>query len=235
MKVAEERRFRDYRTDIVLDARQLRVALRRLRQLTRSGAQTELDLDETIDETCRNAGEIELIFRAPRRNDVRLLLLMDVGGTMDPHYDPVSQLLTALHEERGLRDFQTYYFHNTIYDHLYTSGRMLRADEIATGDILRRLDGRWKLAVVGDAAMHPAELLEPSGNIDPRRTAATPSIRWLHRIATHFDRSVWINPEQPGEWDYSQTTRVIRRLFPMFHLSVDGITDAVQALVGSRT
>jgi uncharacterized protein with von Willebrand factor type A (vWA) domain len=146
----------------------------------------------------------------------------------------VSQLLTALHEERGLRDFQTYYFHNTIYDHLYRSGRMLRADEIATGDILRRLDGRWKLAIVGDAAMHPAELLEPNGNIDPRRTAATPSIRWLHRLATHFDRSVWINPEQPGEWDYSQTTRVIRQLFPMFHLSVDGITDAVQALVGSR-
>jgi len=234
MKVAEERRFRDYRTDVVLDSRQLRVALRRMRQLTRSGAQTELDLDETVDETCRNAGEIELVFRAPRRNDVRLLLLMDVGGTMDPHFEPVSQLLTALHEERGLRDFQAYYFHNTIYDHLYTGGRMLRADEIATGDVLRRLDGRWKLAIVGDAAMHPAELLEPNGNIDPRRTAGTPSIQWLHRIATHFDRSVWINPEQPGEWDHSQTTRAIRRLFPMFHLSVDGITGAVQALVGSR-
>src|SRR5262245_7360407 len=234
MKVAEERRFRDYRTDVTLDVRQLKVALRRLRQLTRSGAQTELDLDQTVDETCRNAGEIELVFRAPRRNDVRLVLLMDVGGTMDPYFDPVSQLLTALHEERGLRAFEAYYFHNTIYDHLYTGGRMLRADEIATGDVLRRLDGRWKLAIVGDAAMHPAELLEPNGNIDPRRTGGMPSIQWLHRIATHFDRSVWINPEQPGEWDYSQTTRAIRRLFPMFHLSVDGITGAVQALVGSR-
>src|SRR5215470_10575207 len=234
MKVAEERRFADYRTDLTLDIRQMRVALRRLRQLTRTGLASELDLDETVDETCRNAGEIELVFRPPRRNDVRLLLLMDVGGTMDPYYEPVSQLLTALHEERGLRDFQAYYFHNTIYDHLYTGGRMLRADEIATGDVLRRFDGRWKLAIVGDAAMHPAELLEPNGNIDPRRTGGTPSIQWLHRIATHFDRSVWINPEQPGEWDYSQTTRAIRQLFPMFHLSVDGITDAVQALVGSR-
>src|SRR5581483_8288948 len=99
MKVAEERRFRDYRTDRTLDIRQLRTALRRMRQLTRRGEATELDLDETIDETCKNAGEIELVFRSPRRNDVRLLLLMDVGGTMEPHYEPVSQLLTALHEE----------------------------------------------------------------------------------------------------------------------------------------
>jgi len=234
MKVAEERRFNDYRTDVALDMRQLKVALRRLRQLTRSGPQTELDLDETIDETCRNAGEIEMVFRAPRRNDVRLLLLMDVGGTMDPFFEPVSRLLTALHEERGLRDFVAYYFHNTIYDHLYTKGRMLRADEIPTADVLRRLDSRWKVAIVGDAAMHPAELMEANGNIDPRRNALTPSIQWLHRIARHFDRSVWINPEAPAEWDYTQTTRMIRRLYPMFHLSADGVTAAVQALVGAR-
>ena len=198
MKVAEERRFRDYRTDLTLDLRQMRVALRRMRQLTRRGPQVELDLDETIDETCKNAGEIELVFRAPRRNDVRLLLLMDVGGTMDPHFEPVSQLLTALHEERGLRDFQSYYFHNCVYDHVYSAARMLRMDEVPTGDVLRRLDERWKVAIVGDAAMHPSELMEPNGNVDPRRTAPTTGIAWLHRIATHFDRAVWINPEPPG-------------------------------------
>ena len=235
MKVAEERRFKDYRTDLTLDLRATKVALRRLRQLTRSGPQTELDLDDTIDETCRNAGEIELVFRAPRKNDVRLLLLMDVGGTMDPHFDPVSQLLTALHEERGLRDFQAYYFHNCVYDQLYANARMLRMDAVPTGDVLRRLDPRWKVAIVGDAAMHPAELTEPMGNIDPRRAAPTAGIVWLQRVAGHFDRSVWINPEPPTEWDYTQTTRVIRRLFPMYHLSVDGLTAAVQALVGART
>jgi uncharacterized protein with von Willebrand factor type A (vWA) domain len=234
MKVAEERRFKDYRTDATLDSRQLRVALRRMRQLTRSGDATELDLDETIDGTCKNAGEIELVFRPPRRNDVRLLLLMDVGGTMEPYYEPVSQLLTALHEERGLRDFQPYYFHNCVYDHLYTNARMLKKDAIPTGDVLRRLDSRWKALFVGDAAMHPAELLEPYGNIDPRRTAPTPGIAWLHRIATHFDRSVWLNPEGPAYWE-ADTARVIRRLFPMYHLSVDGLTQAVQTLVGART
>ncbi len=234
MKVAEERRFRDYRTDLAFDHRQLRVALRRLRQLTRFGAASELDLDETIDETCKNAGEIELVFRAPRKNDVRLLLLMDVGGTMEPYYEPVSRLLTALHEERGLRDFQPYYFHNCVYDSVYSQARMLRHDAVPTGDVLRRLDGRWKVVLVGDAAMHPAELLEPYGGIDPRITTSTPGIRWLHRIATHFDRAVWVNPEAREDWGGWQTVRVVQRLFPMFPLSVDGLTEAVQALVGSR-
>jgi uncharacterized protein with von Willebrand factor type A (vWA) domain len=233
MKVAEARRFKDYRTDVTLDLRQLRVSLRRLRHLTRSGEETELDLDETIDETCKNAGEIEFVFRPPRRNNVRLLLLMDVGGTMDPYFEPVSRLLTALHEERGLRDFRPYYFHNCVYDHVFTSARMTRADAVPTGDVLRRLDSRWKVLVVGDASMHPAELLEAYGNIDPRRGSSTPGIVWLHRIADHFHRSAWINPDKPAYWD-AHTVEIVRRLFPMFHLSSDGIIDAVRALVGSR-
>jgi len=233
MKVAEERKFEDYRTDLTLDIRQIKVSLRRLRQLTRTGTATELDLDETIDETCKNAGEIELVFRAPRRNDVRLLLLMDVGGTMEPYVEPVSQLLTALHEYHGLRDFQPYYFHNCVYDHVFTGARMARTDAVSTGDLLRKLDNRWKVAIVGDAAMHPAELLEPHGNIDPRRTSATPGVVWLHRIASHFDRAAWLNPEGPAYWE-ADTTRIIRRLYPMFHLSVDGLTQALQSLVGAR-
>jgi len=233
MKVAEERRFKNYRTDLALDVRQLRVALRRLRQLTRNGDPTELDIDETIDETCKNAGEIELVFRPPRRNNVRLLLLMDVGGTMDPYYEPVSQLLTALHEDHSLREFEPYYFHNCVYDHVYSSARMLRADAVPTGDVLRKLDSHWKVAFVGDAAMHPAELLEPYGNIDPRRTTQTTGVAWLHRIAGHFERSVWLNPEGPAYWE-ADTCRIIRRLFPMFHLSVDGLTQALRQLVGAR-
>ena len=234
MKVAEERRFKDYRTDETLDLRQVKVSLRRLRQLTRAGLETELDLDETIDETCRNAGEIELVFRAPRRNNVRVLLLMDVGGTMDPYFEPVSRLLTALHEEHGLRELQPYYFHNCVYDHLYTRARMTRGDAIPTGDVLRKLDSRWKCVVVGDASMHPAELLEPYGSIDPRVGSETQGIVWLHRLADHFERSVWINPEDTPYWEGSHTARIIKRLFPMFHLSVDGLTQAMHALVGAK-
>ncbi len=235
MKVAEERRFRDYRTDETLDIRQTRVALRRLRHLTRSGAQSELDLDETVDETCRNAGEIELVFRPERRNDVRLLLLMDVGGTMDPFYEPVSKLLTALHAERGLRAFEAWYFHNCPYELLGRDARLLRQDAIPTGDLLRRLTPNWKVLIVGDAAMHPAELLEPFGNIDPRRMTETRGIDWLHRIEAHFERVVWLNPELPELWDDAETVRLIRRIFPMFHLSTDGIEQAVKALIGARS
>ncbi len=235
MKVAEERRFRDYRTDVALDVRQIKVALKRLRRLTRTGRASELDLDETIDETCKNAGEIELVFRPPRRNNLRLLLLMDVGGTMDPHYEIVSRLLTALHEEHGLRELRTYYFHNCVYDCLYDSGRMYRADAVSTSQVMHTLDERWKLLVVGDAAMHPAELLEPHGGIDPRVTTATPGIVWLNRLAGYFDRSVWLNPESESLWQGTQSNVLIRRLFPMFHLSVDGIADAVDTLVRSRT
>ncbi len=235
MKVAEERRYQDYRSDQTLDLRQTKMALRKLRQLTRTGAATELDLDETIDETCRQAGEIELVFRPERKNDVRLLLLMDVGGTMDPYYEPVSRLLTALHEERGLRDFKAYYFHNTPYELLGKTAALLRKDAIPTGDVLRTLDPRWKVVIVGDAAMHPAELLESYGNIDPRRMAETTGIHWLQRIADHFHRSVWLNPDPRGMWDQSHTCRVIQRLFPMYHLSPDGLADAVSALVGART
>ena len=234
MKVAEERRFKDYRTDETLDVRQTRVALRRLRQLTRTGLATELDLDETIDETCRQAGEIELVFRPEKRNDVRLLLMMDVGGTMDPFYEPVSNLLTALHAERGLRDFQAWYFHNCPYELLGKDARLLRKDAIPTGDLLRKLGSNWKVLFVGDAAMHPAELLEPFGNIDPRRMTETCGIDWLHRIDDHFQRVVWLNPELPQLWDEYETVKIIRKIFPMFHLSTDGIEQAVKALIGGK-
>ena len=234
MKVAEDRRFADYRTDATLDIRQTKVALKRLRHLTRSGPADVLDLDESIDETCKNGGDIELVFTQEKRNDVRLLLLMDVGGTMDPYVAPVSRLLTALHEERGLRDFKAYYFHNCIYETLGTTGRLYGDDAIPTGDVLRTLDERWKVMIVGDAAMHPAELMSPMGNINPRHEAPTRGIDWLLKIQRHFNRVVWLNPDPKRAWNGSRTCQVIQQLFPMFHLSIDGIEEAVGSLVGAR-
>ena len=234
MKVAEDRRFQEYRTDHTLDIRNVRLALKRLRHLTREGPSDELDLDETVDETCRNAGEIEFVYRADRRNNVRLLLLMDVGGTMEPYYEPVSRLLTALHEERGLREFKSYYFHNCVYERLGTNADLYVKDAIPTGDILRRFDERWKVLIVGDAAMHPAELMNPRGNINPRFESETRGIDWLMRIREHFDRCVWLNPDPPSDWNHTRTTKVIGEIFPMYALSLDGIQDAVTSLVGAR-
>lgn len=234
MKVAEERRFRDYRTDVALDTRRISFALKRLRRLTRAGEATELDLDETINETCRNAGEIEFVFRPPRKNNIRVLLLMDVGGTMDPYFESVSRLLTALHEERGLRSFEALYFHNCVYEYVYRDALMTRSAGVPTAELFRRYDERWKLIVVGDAAMHPAELMESYGNIDPRRTAESSGIDWLQKLVDHYERAVWVNPEPETLWEHAYTNRVIRRMFPMYHLSVDGIGDAIAALVGPR-
>ncbi|MBW2723571.1 MAG: VWA domain-containing protein [Deltaproteobacteria bacterium] len=234
MKVAEDRKFEGYRTDATLDLRNMKLALKRMRQLTRTGPITELDLEETIEETCKNAGEIELIFRAERKNNVRLLLLMDVGGTMDPYYEPMSRLLTALLEERGLREFKAYYFHNCVYELICSNASLSRRDSIPTGDLLRRLDERWKVMIVGDASMHPAELLSPRGNINPRLESKTPGIEWLKRIDDHFLRTVWVNPDPQKIWQSTRTARIVAEMFPMYPLSVDGITDAVAALVGAR-
>ncbi|HIF97942.1 MAG TPA: VWA domain-containing protein [Myxococcales bacterium] len=234
MKVAEDRRFQEYRTDSTLDIRNVRLALKRLRHLTREGPDDELDLDETVDETCRNAGEIEFVYRSERRNNVRLLLLMDVGGTMEPYYEPVSRLLTALHEERGLRDFKPYYFHNCVYERLGTTADLYIKDAVPTGDILRRFNERWKVLIVGDAAMHPAELMNPRGNINPRFESETSGIDWLMRIREHFNRVVWLNPDPQSDWEHTRTTKVIQDIFPMYSLSIDGIQDAVTSLVGAR-
>jgi len=234
MKVAEERHFQDYRTDVALDVRNVKLALRRLRQLTRTDGPVELDIDATIDKTCRDAGEIDLVFRAKRKNDVRMLLLMDVGGTMDPYFEPVSRLLSALHEERGLRDFKAYYFHNCIYERVFETGRLMRAESVMTADLLRTYGERWKLLVVGDASMHPSELESPRGNIDPRAETETTGLAWLQRLERHFDRSVWLNPDTPAEWVMSSTCRTISGLFPMYPLSINGIEEAVRSLVGAR-
>lgn len=234
MKVWEERQFQDYRVDSTLDVRQIRVALRSLRQLTRKGLPTELDVQGTIDETCRNAGEIEFVYRPERRNNVRLLLLMDVGGTMDPYYEPVSRLLTALVGDRSLRQMRAYYFHNCIYELVGTTAELYRKDAVPTAKLLQQYDERWKVMIVGDAAMHPAELLAQRGNIDPRREVQKRGVDFLHGIREHFERVVWINPDPEPEWDHSQTCKVIKGLFPMYHLSVQGLSEAVGALVGGQ-
>ncbi len=234
MKVAEDRRFKDYRSDVTLDLRNTKIALKRLRHLTRLGPEDELDIEGSIDETCKNAGEIEIVYRPEKRNNVRLLLFMDVGGTMEPHYEPVSRLLTALHEERGLRDFKAYYFHNCVYERIGTTADMYVKDAVPTGDILRRLDERWKVLFVGDAAMHPAELMSERGNINPRHVSDTRGIDWLMRIREHFECSAWLNPGPQSDWEYTPTTQVIQSIFPMFPMSIDGVQDAVTALIGGR-
>jgi uncharacterized protein with von Willebrand factor type A (vWA) domain len=228
MGVAGERLFKEYRRDVVLDVRQIDMALRGLRRLGREGAQEELDLDETIDKTCRNAGDIDIVFRPPRRNRVKVVLLMDVGGSMDPHAELVSKLFTAASRSGRFAKFRSYYFHNCVYNTVYEDAQFLKGVPVA--DLLAGSDRDEKLVVVGDALMHPAELLDPGGSMylySPNRASG---IEWLRRLNAHFRSSAWLNPEPDKFWS-GTTIEVIAAVFAMWPLTLDGLSSAVRYLV----
>ena len=228
MAVADERRFREYRRDVVLDVRQIDVALRGLRRLGREGAQEELDLDETIDQTCRNAGEIEVVFRPPRRNRVKVLLLVDVGGSMDPHSELMSRLFTAASRSGRFAKFRSYYFHNCVYNSIYEDAEFRKPIPVA--DLLSHSDRDEKLVMVGDALMHPAELLDPGGSMYLYSQQRASGIEWLRRLSAHFRSAAWLNPEPERFWS-GTTIEVIASVFGMWPLTLDGLASSVRYLV----
>jgi uncharacterized protein len=228
MAVADERRFKEYRRDVVLDVRQIDMALRGLRRLGREGAQEELDLDETVDQTCRNAGEIEVVFRPPRRNRVKVVLLMDVGGSMDPHSELMSRLFTAASRSGRFAKFRSYYFHNCVYNTVYEDAQFRKAVPVA--DLLANSDRDEKLVIVGDALMHPAELLDPGGSMYLYAQARASGHEWLRRLAAHFRSAAWLNPEPDRFWA-GTTIEVIASVFGMWPLTLDGLAASVRYLV----
>ena len=228
MAVADERRFREYRRDVVLDVRQIDVALRGLRRLGREGAIEELDLDETIDKTCKNAGEIEVVFRPPRRNRVKVVLLMDVGGSMDPHAELVSRLFTAASRAGRFAKFRSYYFHNCVYNAVYEDAEFRKPVPVA--DLLANSDRDEKLVIVGDALMHPAELLDPGGSMYLYAQNRASGHEWLRRLAAHFRSAAWLNPEPDRFWT-GTTIEVVASVFGMWPLTLDGLAHSVRYLV----
>ena len=230
MAVADARVYRPYRSDLVLDVRQIEVALRKLRAFHREGAEVELDLDETIDQTAKNAGELEIVMRPPRKSNIRVLLLMDVGGSMDPHAELVSQLFSASKRASNFRELKTYYFHNCIYGKLYETESF--RDPLRVRDVLLHCTKEWKLVVVGDAAMHPAELLGGGdwyANRDELGGDAMHGVRWMQMLADHFNKSVWLNPDPPNYWK-GGTAEMLSGMFSMFPLTLEGLGEAMAHL-----
>ena len=230
MGIADARRFKGYRSDLVLDIRQIEVALRKLKVFQREGQPDELDIDATIDATAKNAGELEIVVRPPRKSNTRVLLLMDVGGSMDPHIELVSRLFSASKRASNIRSLKTYYFHNCVYARVYETERF--TDPVRVDDLLHELGPSYKLVVVGDAAMHPAELLG-SGDYEYYATGyagePTTGHKILGKLADHFKRAVWLNPDPPSYWR-GGTAEEIGKLFSMFQLTLDGLTEAVHHL-----
>ncbi len=232
--VADARRYRPYRSDLVLDVRQIEVALRKLRTFVREGHEEELDIDASIDATAKNAGELEIVTRPPRRPNVRVILMMDVGGSMDPHVRLVSELFSAAKRATHFRELRTYYFHNAIYGQVFETERL--RNTVPLSQLFRECEGRkYHLVFVGDAAMHPGELFSDGpwyrahGAAEERVTA----LEWFHLLSRHFARHAWLNPD-PAQYWYG-TVEEIRRVIPMFALTLEGLGEAVQHLVrGAR-
>lgn len=239
VKVAAERRYRGYRTDATVGVRQFETALRRLRQLSskNEGPADELDLDGTINKTADHAGALSLVWRRPRRNQTRVLLLMDAGGSMHAHISACNRLFTAVDRATHLKDLRRYYFHNCVYDNLYLDPTCHPRNSIPTARVLRELSPDYKLVIVGDASMAPSELLEPNGIIWWSMGNEEPGLEWLRRLERHFHRAVWLNPIAERLWETiygRETIAMVRSVFPMYELTVDGMGDAVRNLMVRR-
>jgi uncharacterized protein with von Willebrand factor type A (vWA) domain len=231
VQIAGERRFRNLRSDLMLDTRQIGVALRRLKRLDNDEGPEELDLDESIDKSARGGGEIELVFGPPRRNRIKLLLLMDVGGSMDPYTHLCERLFSAAHAANHFKKFEYRFFHNCVYERLFTDMYYQKGER--TSEVLTRLDHTWSVIFVGDAWMAPSELAQINGAITFSHRNAVTGLKWLERIRQRVPNSVWMNPEPTMRWN-EPTIRTIRSVFPMFELTIDGLTEAVDVLRGIR-
>jgi uncharacterized protein len=228
VKVWEARAYRDYDDQVELGTRNIKVALRRLRRFARQGAELELDLPDTIASTARNAGWLDLKLVPERHNAVKVLMLLDVGGTMDEHIKRVEELFSATKAE--FKHLEFYYFHNCVYERLWRSNRRRFAEKFDTVDVLRKYNADYRLVFVGDATMSPYEILQPGGSVEHNNPEA--GAVWLQRFTQHFPKHVWINPEPEGLWQYRQSISVVRQLLGerMYPLTLDGLTRAMRTL-----
>lgn len=231
IQVADARLYKGYRSDLTLDIRQMAVALRKLRAFAREGAEDELDLEGTIAATSANAGELELKLRPPRRSNTRVILMMDIGGSMDPYAHLVSRLFTAASKATHFKELRTYYFHNCVYGEVYKTENF--RDPVRLSDLFHECGKHYKLVMVGDALMAPYELLARGGSLAYGEENRVEGLVWLTRLTEHFERHVWLNPEPRGGW-HGNTIEMVRRIFPMFALTLDGLSEAVGHLVKAQ-
>jgi uncharacterized protein len=228
VKVWDARSFRNLDGDVELNTRNLKVALRKLRRFAREGVPEELDLDGTIEGTARNAGWLDLRLQPERRNRVKVLLFLDVGGSMDPHVQVCEELFSAAKSE--FRHLEYFYFHNCVYDHVWRDNARRKGERVSTLDLIRTYGPDWRVIFVGDAAMSPYELTAVDGSVEYRNIE--PGLKWLARIFGHFRKVIWWNPEPARGWEYTRSTQLIlQSLGPrMFPLTLDGVARGIDAL-----
>ncbi|PWK37966.1 vWA domain-containing protein [Cupriavidus plantarum] len=228
IKVWEARAYKDYDDSVELGTRNIKVALRRLRRFAREGAETELDLDDTIHSTAANAGLLDIKLRPERHNKVKVLMLMDVGGSMDDHIKRVEELFSATKTE--FKHLEYFYFHNCVYDHVWKNNRRRHAEKVSTWDLIHKYSSDYKVIFVGDATMSPYEILQPGGSVEYNNPEA--GAVWLNRLIDQFPHFVWLNPEPEGLWQYRQSITVISQIMKarMYPVTIAGLEQAMRVL-----
>jgi uncharacterized protein len=228
VKVWDQRTFRDYDDTVELNTRTIKVALRRLRKFARTGALDELDIDGTLSDTVRDGGILNIRMRPERRNAIKVVLLLDVGGSMDDHIRVVEELFSAAKSE--FKYLKHYYFHNCVYDFLWTGNARRHSDRTPTWDVINKYGPDTRLVLVGDAAMSPYEIIQPGGSIEYMNDEA--GSVWMQRLTDHFKRAVWINPEPRRAWAYRQSSEILFEAMDdrMVEMTLDGLTDAMRQL-----
>jgi uncharacterized protein len=228
VKVWDQRAYKDYDDTQELGTRNIKIALRRLRKFAREGAHDELDLDDTIRSTAANAGWLDIKMVPERHNNVKVLLLMDVGGTMDEHISRVEEMFSAAKSE--FKHLEFYYFHNCVYDFMWKNNRRRYAEKFPTLDIIRKYNKDYKLIFIGDATMSPYEILQPGGSVEYNNEEA--GVEWLQRLTNAFPKFTWINPEPQGVWQYRQSIGIMQQIMSqrMYPLTVKGLEEAMRLL-----
>ncbi|MDY7548104.1 VWA domain-containing protein [Glaciimonas sp. Gout2] len=228
VKVWEARAYKDYDDERELNTRNIKVALRRLRRFAREGVAEELALDDTIRATANNAGYLDIRMQAERKNNIKVLMLLDVGGSMDDHIARTEELFSAAKTEFKNMDF--FYFHNCVYDYVWKNNHRRHAERFPTWDILRKYKPDTKLIFVGDATMSPYEILQPGGSVEYNNDEA--GADWLQRFTNAFPKFIWLNPEPEGLWQYRQSVEIVKQLMSnrMFGLTIDGLERGMRLL-----
>lgn len=232
VKVAGERKYRKFRADEVLGVRQFQLALKKLRLLTTrmDGVLDEFDLEGTVSATSKNGGRLKLVWTRPPKNSFRIILLMDSGGSMMPYYELCNRLFTAVNKSNHFKSLEIYYFHNCVYHQVYKDAYL--QDPMRIEELIQTRNPDCKLIFVGDASMAPSELTQRNGIIDWGMTNDDPGLLWLKRLKQHFQYNAWFNPIPESEWNQPSyaTIQMVREVFPMFELTVDGMEKAVKKL-----
>ena len=228
VKVWDKREFRDLDDSVELNVRNMKMALRKLRVLTREGVGEELDLEKTIDRTSKNAGLLDLEFAPLRKNNVKVLMFFDIGGSMDDHVELCSRLFSAARHE--FKHLEFYYFHNCIYERVWRNNERRFSEQIPTFSVLNKYNGDYKCIMVGDASMSPWELVYPNGSVEHNNDE--PGLRWLGRVKAKYPSTVWLNPVPRDEWKWTETIGILNDFYEgnMFPLTLLGIKDAISAL-----